>query len=92
MGLEFRWDPAKARANRAKHRVSFDEAREVFGDALSITAPDPDHGEAEARFVTIGHTRRGRTLVVVHADRDDMIRVISARRATRRETRTLEEG
>jgi hypothetical protein len=92
VGLTFTWDPLKAAANRSKHGISFEEARDVFGDLLSNTTPDPDHGAAEERFVTIGRSRRGRTLVVVHVDRGDIIRLISARLATRWEMRTFEEG
>ena len=89
--MHFEWDPEKARANLAKHRVSFEEAMGAFLDPLSVTILDPDHGEGENRFVLIGQSSRGRLLVVVHTDRGRAIRLISARRATRRERRTYEQ-
>ena len=89
--MHFEWDPEKARANLAKHGVSFEEAMGAFLDPLSVTILDPDHGEGENRFVLIGQSSRDRLLVVVHADRGKAIRLISARRATRRERRTYEQ-
>ena len=91
MSLTFEWDPDKARENEAKHEVSFPEASMVFGDPLSITVPDPDHSIGEARFITIGMSHQQRLLVVAHADRDDVIRLISARVATRGERKRYEE-
>ena len=64
----------------------------MFGDPLSVTFPDPDHSATEDRFITIGTSERGRVLVVSHTDRDDRIRIISARKATRRERKAYEEG
>ncbi len=64
----------------------------MFGDALSLTIGDPRHSLDEARFVTLGSSSRPRILVVVHTDRADHIRIISARKATRRERRIYEEG
>ncbi|RMF86008.1 MAG: BrnT family toxin [Nitrospinota bacterium] len=92
MGLTFAWDEKKAAENWRKHRVSFEEAATVFGDPLSLTIPDPLHSVGEERFVIIGRSYRHRTLVVVHIERGDTIRIISARLATRRERRTYEEG
>ena len=83
--MQFEWDPGKAAINFDKHRVSFDEASTVFGDPLAGTIDDPGHSEGEARFVTIGRSAQGRLIVVVHTDRGDRVRLISARRATRRE-------
>ena len=85
MSLAFEWDPEKARANERKHGVSFDEAATAFGDPLSVTIPDPDHSDDEDRFILLGSTYRGRLLVVVHTERGDNIRIISARLATRTE-------
>jgi uncharacterized DUF497 family protein len=85
------WDTEKARTNIAKHRVAFEEAATVFGDPLSLTIPDPLHARREQRFVTVGQSHRGRTLVVVHTDRGDRIRIISARVASRGERRHYEE-
>ena len=92
MGLSFEWDDEKARENRKKHGVSFEEAATVFGDALSLTIDDPLHSEGEERFVIIGSSIQGRTLVVVHTERGDDIRLISARVATPRERKIYEEG
>lgn len=89
--MTFEWDPGKARDNEAKHGVSFLEATTVFGDPLSVTVPDPDHSIGEERFVPIGMSHQQRLLVVVHADRDDVIRLINARLATRPEREAYEE-
>ena len=89
--MEFEWDERKAAANRAKHKVTFSEAATVFGDPLSVTFPDPDHSFEEERFVTIGSSEQGRLLAVAHVDRAGRIRIISARRTTRRERKTYEE-
>lgn len=82
----FEWDPRKAAANLKKHSVGFPEAATIFLDGLAWTFPDPDHSGTEGRFVTIGLSSRGRIIVVAHAERGDGIRIISARKATRRET------
>jgi uncharacterized protein len=90
--MTFEWDARKAAANRRKHGVTFDEASTAFADPLSLTIPDPDHSIEEDRFVLLGLSCRGRLLVVVHTERDDNIRIISARRATRSERIQHEEG
>jgi len=90
--LLFEWDEKKARRNLGKHGVSFAEATTVFGDTLSLTVYDPLHSTEEERFVTVGRSFRHRTLVVAHTERDDSIRISSARVATQRERRTYEEG
>jgi len=82
--MRFEWDPEKARRNVANHGVSFEEAATAFGDPLSLTILDPDHSEEEDRFILLGQTYAGRLVVVVHTDRGENIRVISARLATRR--------
>ena len=92
MPLRFEWDDRKARANLTRHGVSFREAGNVFGDPLSVTIPDPRHSEGEGRLITIGESLRGRLLVVVHTERGDAIRIITARPATRRERKQYEEG
>jgi len=92
MPLIFGWDPGKARANLAKHRVSFKEAATVFGDPLSLTIPDPVHSANEERRIILGHSHRRRLLVVIFIERGDSIRIISARPATKRETRDYEEN
>jgi uncharacterized DUF497 family protein len=90
--LEFEWDPDKAASNAAKHGVSFEEAATVFGDPLSLTAYDPDHSQDEDRFITMGSSVDNRLLLVSHTDREDRIRIISARLATRRERKAYEHG
>jgi len=89
--LRFEWNPAKASANVAKHGVTFDDARDVFNDPLAKSIPDAAHASDEARFWTMGQSRVGRVLVVVHTDRGDTIRIIGARRATARERHDYEE-
>ena len=92
MPLDFEWDKAKASANLRKHGVSFEEAATVFADELSLTIPDPDHSQAEARFILLGTSYLGKMLVVVHTERGDSIRIISARPASRRERQQYEEA
>ena len=89
--MRFEWDLTKAAGNLDKHGVSFEEAATVFRDPLSATTPDPDHSVDEERFVTFGVWTSGRLLVVAHADRDDTIRIISARPATPGERTIYEE-
>jgi uncharacterized DUF497 family protein len=67
--IEFEWDPSKSRTNRRKHRVAFREAATVLRDSLAITIFDPDHSQEEDRYITIGASARGRTLMVAHTDR-----------------------
>ena len=74
------------------HRVAFEEAASVFGDPFAATVPDPDHSTDERRFITMGVTLAQRLLVVVHTDRADQTRIISARAATRGEKTKYEEG
>lgn len=88
----YEWDARKARANRRKHGVSFTEAATVFLDPLAWSFPDPDHSESELREITIGTTNTGLVVFVAHCQRGDRTRVISARRATRKERRQYEEG
>ena len=92
MGPILRWDSVKARANLRKHGVTFEEGASVFRDVLSVTISDPLHSTEEKRFATIGRSDRDRTLVVVHSEVGEAIRIINARLATRRERRVYEEG
>lgn len=89
--MEFEWDPTKAAANLAKHNVSFEDAATVFGDPLALIVADPRHSFQEERFVLLGLSESQRLLAVMYADRGEAIRIISARRVTRREQRTYEE-
>ncbi len=82
--MRFDWDPKKAAANLKKHSVSFEDAQTAFEDKLGAYYPDAVH---EARFVLIGYSKRRRLLYVVHAEvKIDVIRIISARKATKHET------
>jgi uncharacterized DUF497 family protein len=90
MALQFEWDSKKAQSNKRKHGITFEEASIIFGDPLSITIPDPAHSVGEDRFITVGTSVDNKLLVVVHTDRDDIIRIISARNATRSERRQYE--
>jgi len=90
--LRFEWDAPKAAANRAKHKVSFEEASTVFGDPLGRITDDPRHSEDEERFVVLGLSEKRRLLVVMFTERGDALHLISARRATRREARNYEES
>ena len=90
--MQFEWDPQKAARNLQDHGISFEEAASVFGDPLAGTIADPDHSTEEPRFITIGVTPTLRLIVVVHTDRADRIRIISARHATRAEKTKYEEG
>jgi uncharacterized protein len=90
--MEFEWDDKKASGNLRKHGVEFSEASTVFRDILSSTFPDPDHSIEEDRYITIGQSDLGRVLIVSHTDREERIRIISARTATRRERKAYEEA
>jgi len=92
VGYVFEWDPAKVKRNLGKHGVSFDEASTVFADPLALLMSDPDHSLAEERHILLGMSNRRRLLVVAFAERPPRTRLISARRATRRERRQYEEG
>ncbi len=90
--MRFDWDAGKADVNLRKHGVSFDEASTAFFDGLSVTGRDPDHSIGEHRLVTFGLSYPGKLLVIAHVERDDVIRIISARKATRAERRVYEES
>jgi uncharacterized DUF497 family protein len=93
MAFTFEWDATKAKANLAKHGVSFDEGLTVFSDPLARLLDDPDHSRDEARFILLGESTARRCLAVAFTDRrPDRIRLISARKATRLERRQYEEG
>jgi uncharacterized DUF497 family protein len=90
--FNFEWDAEKAASNLRKHRVSFDEAVTVFGDPLAVTFSDTDHAENEDRSRTYGFSRKGRLLVVVHTERPNNVRIVSARKATRYEQSIYTQG
>ena len=89
--MEFEWDSRKAKLNLRKHRVSFEEASSVFGDPLATVYEDPDHSARERRYLIIGTSTNGRLLNIAFADQDQRIRIISARKLTRREKKFYEE-
>ncbi len=88
--LTFEWDPQKAQSNIEKHGVSFEEASTAFRDPFSLTIDDPLHSKDEARMVQIGISNRNRLVVVIHTERGDNIRIISARKATKKERNQYE--
>jgi len=90
--VRFDWDNAKADRNRQKHGVTFEEALTVFFDSLAITIPDETHSDTEDRELTIGRTNKSRVLTVIHTERitagdESILRIISARKATKQEQR-----
>lgn len=85
MIFTFEWDPVKSTENKRKHSISFEEASTCFADPESLTIYDPEHSEGEDRYVLLGMWSRGRLLVVIHSERSDNVRIISARPANRRE-------
>lgn len=91
MGLQFEWDEKKAHINRRKHGITFEEASTAFADDLSITIDDPLHSDDEDRLILIGQSRQSKTLVVIHVERTNAIRIISARKATKHEQKFYEE-
>ena len=90
--MDFEWDDNKADANERDHAVAFAEAVTVFDDDLAVVAPDPDHSTRELRLVILGESEQGRLLIVSYTERGPNIRLISARLATRRETKDYEDG
>lgn len=96
MRYTFEWDPNKARSNLRKHKISFERAAEIFLDPLAISIIDDDHSDTEERWITMGKDNREKVLLVVHIFREAsadewIIRVISARKATKNEIRQYED-
>lgn len=90
--MKFEWDENKAARNLSKHGISFEEAKTVFDDLLYVDFYDPDHSEDEARYLIVGASNRRRLLIVSYTERDDSIRLISAREVTQSEQEAYEEG
>jgi uncharacterized DUF497 family protein len=88
--LEFEWHPVKAAGNLKKHKVSFDEAKTIFGDKKHLEVPDHEHSLGEFRYLAIGRSERGRLLTAVFTERGNKLRLISARIAERWERREYE--
>jgi uncharacterized DUF497 family protein len=91
MSTTFEWDKKKAKANRKKHKIAFEEAATVFNDPFIADMPDPDHSEVEPRQIAIGYSIKRRLLVVIYTEREDNIRIISCRKATPSERKIYEE-
>ncbi|MGQ8363887.1 BrnT family toxin [Glaciecola sp. 1036] len=89
--LNFEWDENKAERNVKKHGVTFSEATEVFGDALSYCVSDPDHSVGESRYIIFGVSKVSNHLVVSFLEKEDTIRIISARNMTKTERRAYEQ-
>lgn len=89
--MNFEWDWRKATENTRKHGISFTEATEVFGDDLSSCVPDPDNSYGEERFILFGKTKSGKKLAVAFTEKQDIIRIISARRMTAFERKAYEQ-
>lgn len=87
--IKFEWDPAKASSNKKKHDVSFDEAQTVFYDEFAVQFFDEESSESEDRFLMLGFSEEARLLIVCHCERepDNVIRIISARKATKNESK-----
>ena len=85
MAAKFDWSKKKAAQNQRKHDVTFDEAKTVFDDAMLISFVDHEHSIDEERYITIGMSLRGRLLMVAHTDREEHIRIISARKVAKNE-------
>ena len=96
MRYTFQWDPGKAKLNLRKHKVGFERAAEVFLDPLAISLFDDEHSDEEERWITMGRDGHDVILVVIHAfrevkDDEGIIRIISARKATKNEVKQYEE-
>ena len=90
--VKYDWDKNKAKSNLSKHGVSFDEAKTAFGDPLYVDFYDPDHSFEEHRFILLGKSIHDRVLFISYAERNDNIRLISAREATPSESRAYEQN
>ena len=92
MSPDFEWDEDKAASNQKKHGVTFEEAATVFADPLAAIFDDEVHSEEEQREIIIGHSAQNRLLLVSFTERAGAIRIISSRRATKKERRDYEEN
>jgi len=96
INYNFEWDPRKARDNRDKHTITFDEAATVFRDSKALSIFDPDHSETEDRWITLGISEKGRLLIIIHTFQEESegavtIRIISSRKASKQEIKTYGE-
>jgi uncharacterized DUF497 family protein len=90
MSLTFEWDQNKSEKNVKKHGITFDEAKSVFNDPFAITIDDPDHSNDEYRYIDIGLSSKGSLLVVWYTERNENIRIIGCRKATKYERKIYE--
>ncbi len=92
--MQFEWDEKKNQLNIKKHKISFEEAQTVFFDPLTKVAEDPLHPAREQRFLAVGHSASSRLLLVVHCyrEKEELIRIISARKVTQSERKQYEDG
>ncbi len=90
--IKILWSEKKNRQNIRKHKIDFNEARTIFDDPLQISISDPDHSFDERRYVTIGNSEQNRLLIIAHTFHNDKIRIITARKPSRRERKNYEEG
>lgn len=91
--IKFEWDENKNQINKKKHKISFEEAKTVFYDPEALIITDPEHSQEEERFIILGLSQKANLLVVCHCYRasETVIRIISARKATKSETRQYNE-
>lgn len=91
--IRFEWDENKNEINKKKHKISFEEAKTVFYDSEALVISDPEHSQEEERFIILGLSQKANLLVVCHCYRasDTVIRIISARKATKTESRQYNE-
>ena len=92
MTTRFEWDTQKAKSNLKKHQVDFEEASTVFEDPQFITFQDEEHSADEERYITIGLSKNSQLLMVAHTERNDNIRIISARKVTKNEEKFYQEA
>lgn len=92
MKMQFDWDDAKAQVNLKKHAVNFEEAKTVWDDYFYIDLEDDEHSAEEKRFLIVGESSQNRLLIVSYTERENSIRIISARELTPKERRDYEQG
>jgi uncharacterized DUF497 family protein len=92
MNVSFEWDEQKAASNLSKHGVSFEEARTVFDNPLAVIFDDEVHSSTEPREIIVGHSSKGHLLMVCFTERSGLVRIISARRATKKERQDYEDN
>jgi uncharacterized protein len=90
--MRFNWDDSKAISNISKHGVSFEEAKTIFDDPLYVDFYDPKYYRDEDRYLIVGESHQGRLLIAAYTERENLIRLISAREITRNEREVYEEG